>query len=47
MKILVKSKRYEVTINNIVQAQVEELYLIFNLKYRLTLYQEVYHIDCK
>jgi hypothetical protein len=31
---LMKSKRDEVTIINIVQSQVEELYFIFNLEYR-------------
>jgi hypothetical protein len=30
-----------------VQAQVEEVIFIFNLEYRLPLYQEVYHIDCQ
>jgi hypothetical protein len=42
-----KSKRDEVAIINIVQAQVEELYFIFNLEYRLPLYQEGYHMDCQ
>jgi hypothetical protein len=32
---------------NIVQAQVKELYFIFNLEYWLSLYQEGYHIDCQ
>jgi hypothetical protein len=32
---------------NIVQAQVEELYFIFNLEYRLLLYQEGYHMNCQ
>jgi hypothetical protein len=40
-----KSKRDEVARINIVQAQVEELYFIFNLEYRLPLYQEGYHMD--
>jgi hypothetical protein len=39
-----KSKGDEVIIVNIVQAQVEELYFIFNLEYRLPLYQEGYHM---
>jgi hypothetical protein len=43
--ILMKSKRDEVATFNIVQAQVEELYFIFNLEYRLLLYQEGYHMD--
>jgi hypothetical protein len=43
---LMKSKRNEVAIINIVQAQVEEVYFIFNLEYRLLLYQEEYHMDC-
>jgi hypothetical protein len=42
-----KLKRDEVAIINIVQAQVEELYFIFNLEYRLPLYQEGYHMDCQ
>jgi hypothetical protein len=40
VEILMKSKKDEVAIMNIVQAQVEELYFIFNLEYRLPLYQE-------
>jgi hypothetical protein len=42
---LIKSKN-EVAIINIVQAQVEKLYFIFNLEYMLSLYQERYHMDC-
>jgi hypothetical protein len=42
-----KSKRDEVAIINIMQAQIEELYFIFNLEYRLPLYQEGYHIHCQ
>jgi hypothetical protein len=42
-----KSKRDEVARINIVQAQVEELYFIFNLEYMLLLYQEGYHMDCE
>jgi hypothetical protein len=42
-----KSKRDEVTRINIVQAQVEEIYFIFNLEYKLSLYQEGYHMDCQ
>jgi hypothetical protein len=42
-----KSMRNEVTRINIVQAQVEGLYSIFNLEYRLTLYQDGYHMDCQ
>jgi hypothetical protein len=38
-------KQGEVTIINIVQAQVEGLYFIFNLEYRLLLYQEGYHMN--
>ncbi len=30
-----------------VQAQVEEVVYIFNLEYRLPLYQEGYHMDCQ
>jgi hypothetical protein len=45
-KLAGPSKRDEVAIINIVQAQVEELYFIFNLKYRLSLYLEGYHIYC-
>jgi hypothetical protein len=44
---LMKSKRIEVAIINFVQAQVEEKYFIFNLEYRLLLYQEGYHMDCQ
>jgi hypothetical protein len=47
VEILTKSKSDEVAIINIVEAQVEELYFIFNLEYRLSLYQEGYHIDCQ
>jgi hypothetical protein len=43
---LIKSKRNKVARINIVQAQVEEMYFIFNLKYRLSLYQAGYHMDC-
>jgi hypothetical protein len=43
---IIKKKGDEVAIINIVQAQVEELYFIFNLEYRLPLYQERYHMDC-
>jgi hypothetical protein len=42
-----KSKRDEVARFNIVQAQVEGVDFIFNLEYRLPLYQEGYHIDCQ
>jgi hypothetical protein len=42
-----KSKRDEVAKFNIVQAQVEGVDFIFNLEYRLPLYQEGYHIDCQ
>jgi hypothetical protein len=42
-----KSKRDEVATINIVQAQVEELYFIFYLEYRLSHYQERYHMDCQ
>jgi hypothetical protein len=41
------SKRNKVERINIVQAQVEELYFIFNLEYRLPLYQEEYYMDCQ
>jgi hypothetical protein len=34
VEILIKSKRNEVARTNIVQAQVEEIYFIFNLEYR-------------
>jgi hypothetical protein len=40
-----KSKRDEVAIFNIVQAQVEGVDFIFNLEYMLPLYQEGYHMD--
>jgi hypothetical protein len=40
-----KSKRDEMARFNIVQAQVEGVDFIFNLKYRLILYQEGYHMD--
>jgi hypothetical protein len=42
-----KSKGDEVARINIMQAQVEELYFIFNLEYRLPLYQEGYHMYCQ
>jgi hypothetical protein len=42
-----KSKRNEVARIIIVQAQVEEMYFIFNLEYRLPIYQERYHMDCQ
>jgi hypothetical protein len=42
-----KSKSDEVARINIVQAQVEELYFIFNLEYRLSLYKEGYRMDCQ
>jgi hypothetical protein len=29
------------------QAQIEEVYFIFNLKYRLPLYQQGYQMDCQ
>jgi hypothetical protein len=45
MATLMKSKKDGVARINIVQAQVEELYFIFNLEYRLPLYQEGYHMD--
>jgi hypothetical protein len=44
---LMKSMRNEVARINIVQAQVKELYSIFNLEYMLPLYQEGYHKDCQ
>jgi hypothetical protein len=42
-----KSKSDEVASFNIVQAQVERVNFIFNLEYRLPLYQEGYHMDCQ
>jgi hypothetical protein len=42
---LIKSKRDEVVRFNIVKAQVEGVDFIFNLEYRLPLYQEGYHMD--
>jgi hypothetical protein len=42
-----KSKGDEVARINIMQAQVEVLYFIFNLEYRLSLYQEGYHMYCQ
>jgi hypothetical protein len=47
VEIDMKSKRDEAAIINIAQAQVEELYSILNLEYRLPLYQEGYHMDCQ
>jgi homoserine trans-succinylase len=44
---LKKSKRNKVATFNIAQAQVEEVIFIFNLEYRLSLYQEGYHKDCQ
>jgi hypothetical protein len=41
------SKRDEVAGFNIVQAQVEGVDFIFNLEYRLPLYQVGYHMDCQ
>jgi hypothetical protein len=40
-----KSKRDEVARFNIVLAQVEGVDFIFNLEYRLLLYEEGYHMD--
>jgi hypothetical protein len=40
-----KSKRDEVARFSIVQAQVERVDFIFNLEYRLSLYQEGCHMD--
>jgi hypothetical protein len=40
-------KRNEVARINIVQAQLEEAVFIFNIEYRLLLYQEGYHMDCQ
>jgi hypothetical protein len=42
-----KSKRDEVVRFNIMQPQVEEVDFIFNLEYRLLLYQEGYDMDCQ
>jgi hypothetical protein len=47
MTTLMKSKIDEVARFNIVQAQVEGVDFIFNLEYRLPLYQEWYHMDCQ
>jgi hypothetical protein len=44
---LIKSKRNKMARINMVQAQVEEVIFIFNLEYRLPLYQEGYHMDCQ
>jgi hypothetical protein len=44
---LIKSKRNNVARINMVQAQVEDVVFIFNLEYRLLLYQEGYHMDCQ
>jgi hypothetical protein len=44
---IMTSKRNKVERINIVQAQVEELYFIFNLEYRLPLYQGEYYMDCQ
>jgi hypothetical protein len=40
-----KSMRNKVARINLVQDQVKGLYFIFNLEYRLSLYQEGYHND--
>jgi hypothetical protein len=40
-------KRNEVARLNMVQAEVEEVVYIFNLEYRLSLYQVGYHMDCQ
>jgi hypothetical protein len=42
---LVKSKRNKVARINMVQTQVEEVVFIFNLEYRLSLYQEGYQMN--
>jgi hypothetical protein len=42
---LVKSKRNKVARINMVQTQVEEVVFIFNLEYRLSLYQEEYQMN--
>ena len=42
-----KSKSDEVARFNIVQAQVEGVDFIFNIEYRLSLYQEGHHMDCQ
>jgi hypothetical protein len=42
-----KSERNEVARFNIAQAQVEEDLFIFNLEYRISLYQEGYYMDCQ
>jgi hypothetical protein len=44
---LIKFERNEVARINIVQTQVEEVYFIFNLEYRLPLYQQGYQMDCQ
>jgi hypothetical protein len=44
---LIKSKKDGVAKFNIVQAQVEVVDFIFNLEYRLPLYQEGYNMDCQ
>jgi hypothetical protein len=45
MTTLMNLKRDEVARFNIVQARVDEVDYIFNLEYRLSLYQEGYHMD--
>jgi hypothetical protein len=45
MVTLIKSKRDKVTRFNIMQAQDEEVVFMFNLKYRLLLYQGGYYMD--
>jgi hypothetical protein len=42
---IMKSKRNKVARINLVQAQVEKVVFLFNLEYRLPLYQEGYHMD--
>jgi hypothetical protein len=42
-----KSKMDEKARINIIKAQVEEIYFIFNLEYMLPLYQEGYHMYCQ
>jgi hypothetical protein len=47
MATLIKLIRNKVARINMVQVTVEEVVFIFNLEYRLPLYQEGYHMDCQ
>jgi hypothetical protein len=44
---LMKSKRNEMATLNNIQAQIKEIYFIFNLECGMSLYQEGYNMDCQ